>query len=335
MGNPWDYDFSAIGARTAPLLVVTGSDIEGSAKNDGGGFTFGGNSDVFKLFPDDLKFDQVNLSRQFLAGSSRPDLSRYEAVLNLVTDPDQHPRTLETLRKKLRGYRGRVINHPEAVVRCSRDRVARLLTAIPGLRVPRVVRVRGGNSPAADTVVRAGLAFPLIVRQAGTHTGKIVGLFDDVEQLRWALAEKGEFFATEFVDLRDSEGVYRKYRVYFFGRRLVFRNLYLSDQWNVHSKDHRRFIADRPEVLKDLEAMFTRAEGNFPESMSAVFREVRKRMPLDFFGMDVGFDRDGQAVLFEANATMSIVPRWDDVQFKPFLRPARQAIRELLTAPAR
>ncbi len=332
MGNPWEYDLSALGARAAPLLVVVGSDPNPGATKQGG-LRIGGNSDVYKLLPEALHFEQLNLSKQFLRQQGRPDLTLYPRVLNLITDPDQHPKVLESLRKLLRGYKGQVINRPEAVLRSGRDQVAKLLSGIPGLCVPRAIRLRAGKPDfAALAVERAGLQFPIILRQAGTHTGQIVGLVDNVEQLRSALPGEGDHIATEFVELRGEDGLYRKYRVYFFGRHIVYRNMYLSDQWNVHSKDHERCLAGRPDLAAQLEAMFARPEGAFSNSVLDTLRKVRERMPLDYFGMDFGFAPDGRAVLFEANATMSFFPSWSDMQFKHCLRAGQAAFRDLVGA---
>jgi hypothetical protein len=329
VGNSSIYDFSVLRAQTPPLLIVLGHDDHASATATGG-FRVGGSSDVYKLLPPGFPFDQVNLSRQFL--KQRPkDVSHYQCILNLVTDPDQHPKTLAALKKLLRGFRGRVINPPEAVLQSTRDQVARRLAGTSGLRVPKVVRLRPGKREAAvQAISRAGLQFPLILRRAGTHTGKIVGVFHGPDDLAAALTAETDHIATEFVNLEGGDGLYRKYRVYFFGTRVVYRNQYVSDQWNVHSKDHIRCLAERPQLQKELLAMFGRPEGAFPGPVFKMFREVRTRMPLDYFGLDFGFMPDGEAVLFEANATMSFFPSWTDVQFRHCLPPACQAFRELV-----
>ena len=322
-------DLSALRARTPPLLIVLGHDDHAAAKT-AGGFRVRGSSDVYKLLPQGFPFDQVNLSRQFLKQRPR-DLSPYQCVLNLVTDPDQHPRTLDALKKLLRGYRGRVINPPDAVLQSTRDQVAKRLAGTSGLRVPKVIRLRPGKPQAAvEAIAREGLQFPLILRRAGTHTGQIVGVFGGADELAEALTGEGDHVATEFVNLQGADGLYRKYRVYFFGRRIVYRNLYVSDQWSVHSKDHIRCLAARPQLGKELLAMFARPEGAFPAPVLKMFREVRARMPLDYFGMDFGFTAEGEAVLFEANATMSFFPSWADIQFRHCLQPASRAFRELI-----
>ena len=329
-------DLSALRAPTPPLLIALGHD--GQALATAGGFRVRGGSDVFKLLPPGFAFDQVNLSKQFLKQRPR-DVSQYRCILNLVTDPDQHPQTLNALKKLLRGYGGKIINPPEAVLQSTRDQVAKRLAGTPGLRVPKVVRLRPGNpDAAAQAIARAQIQFPVILRQAGTHTGKIVGVFERVDELLSALTGEGDHVATEFVNLQGADGLYRKYRVYFFGRRVVYRNLYVSDHWNVHSKDHVRCLAARPQLGKELLAMFIRPEGAFAQPVLKMFREVRARMPLDYFGMDFGFTPDGEAVLFEANATMSFFPSWRDMQFRYCLPPACEAFRELvdgaISAPA-
>ena len=64
---------------------------------DGGRSRLVGNSDIFKLLPDGLAFEQLNLSKQFLKQQGRPNLARYDCVLNLVSEADHSPNTLEAL----------------------------------------------------------------------------------------------------------------------------------------------------------------------------------------------------------------------------------------------
>ncbi len=332
MGNPWAYDFSAIG-RTAPLLIVHGSDADPAAKQQGG-FRVGGNSDVYKLLPETLAFEQANLGKQFLQRQGRPDMARFERVLNLVTDPDQNPRTLETLRKLLRGYRGQVINRPEAVLRTTRDQVAKRLAGIPGLRVPKVIRLSNPKPSAASAAAqRAGMTYPLIARLAGTHTGKIIGLVETPAELDAACVAPGQFILIEFVDFRSDDGLYRKCRLWSFGRKTIFRHMLITDNWNVHVSERTRFMVDRPELIEEEQRLLERPEGAFPGTVHAVFDAARDRLGLDFFGMDFGIDAQGQVVLFEANATMSFFPLVAHPRFaylEKILTPAQGAFRAML-----
>lgn len=319
-----------IGGR---LLVVLGGD-EGSKATEPGRFRVAGNSDIFKLIPESFKYERLKLRWQDLRQNMRPDLSRFDCILNLVTDPDQHPKTLDAVGKLLRGYRGRVINPPEAVLRTTRDRVAKQLAGINGLRVPKVVRLRNPKPGAASTAAgRAGLEFPLIVRLAGTHTGKIVGLADGPEALDSACCGRGEFILIEFVDFRSDDGLYRKYRLWSFGGRTIFRHMVVADDWNVHVKDRTRFMIDRPQLIDEELRLLERTAGTFPDVVHAVFDAVRQRLGLDFFGMDFAIDGKGAVILFEANATMSFLPLEPHPRFAylgKLLQPAQEAVWRML-----
>jgi hypothetical protein len=317
----------------AKLLIIFGADRDEHIEVAGGKMSVAGSSDLHRLIGADVPFHRTLITRNFFR-QQRALEPGYECILNLITEAEENGRVLENLRKLVRGYRARVINRPEAVLQSTRDLVARKLAGIPGLIVPRVLRLRAGNADAAaKTIERAGLRFPAILRRAGTHTGRIVGKFDDLDSVRAAEIDGAEHLATEFVDFRSADGLCRKYRVFFIGSRRVFRHLLVSEDWNVHASDRQRVMADRPELIAAEEAMFTTAEGAFSDEVQQVLSAVRERAPLDFFGADFGIAPNGSVVLFEANATMNFFPLSPDPRFAYLARcvePARSAFYELL-----
>ena len=77
----------------------------------------------------------------------------------------------------------------------------------------------------------------------------------------------------------------------------------------------------------------SRPDGDFAARHHAVFKAVRERLALDFVGMDFGIDREGNVVLFEANATMNYFPIFTDPKFaylQVCVPPAQQAFREMV-----
>jgi glutathione synthase/RimK-type ligase-like ATP-grasp enzyme len=320
--------------QTAKLLLIVGSDREDRMQVADGQLNISASTDLHLLIDSRVPVDRTLMTRNFFR-QQRALEPGYECILNLITEAEENGRVLENLRKFMRGYRARVINRPEAVLQSTRDIVARKLAGIPGLVVPRVLRLRNGKT-AAQLVERAGLRFPLIVRRVGTHTGRILGRFDDMDALRAAQVDGGEHLATEFVDFRSVDGLCRKYRVFFLGARRVFRHLLHSQDWNVHAKDRQDVMADRPELIAEEERMFAAPEGAFTSDVQQILSAVRERMPLDFFGMDFGITADGRMVLFEANATMNFFPLSPNPRFAYLERcvePARAAFRELLGLP--
>jgi len=320
-------------AAEVTLLQIIGADRSDQIARQGGKFKVTGSTDLHKLLGKGEPRHRLHVTPNFFRQARRPDLSSYRCLLNLITEPEQNSRVLENLRKLLRDLPGKVVNRPEAVLRSTRDQVARLLAGIPALDVPRVIRLKGRKTGVAQAIERAGLNFPVIVRQAGTHTGRIVGLFESADQLPASLSKDGEHIATEFIDFRSADGFYRKYRAFFIGGKIIFRHMLASDQWSIHARDRMRFMIDKPALLDEEKALFERPEGAFPQAVLETLEAVRERMPLDYFGMDFGIGRDGRVVLFEANATMNFFPFLADPRLdhvRKCLEPAREAFHLLV-----
>jgi glutathione synthase/RimK-type ligase-like ATP-grasp enzyme len=320
----------------AALLFIIGSGDDADRITQAGSrIVVTGSSDLTKLLVPPEPHHRLHVTRNYFRQGRQADLTGYKVLLNLITEPEAHAKTLANLKKVLRGVPGRVINKPEAVLRSTRDQVARLLTGIPRLIVPKTARLNGSKpAVAAAAIEKAGVTPPVILRQVGTHSGKIVGLFNAVEEAVAALTP-GDHVATQFVDFASADGLYRKYRAFFIGERIVLRHMLVSDHWNVHAKDRARFMAEHPQAVTEERALLESAVP-FQPGVREVLEAVRERMPLDFFGMDYGVTRDGEVVLFEANATMSFFPFSTDPQFEYLKRcfaPAQAALRELLGLP--
>jgi len=314
------------------LFIIGGGDEADQITQTGSKILVTGSSDLTKLLLDRVPHHRLHVTRNYFRQGRQADLTGYATLVNLITEPEQNSKVLENLRKLLRGVPGRVINKPEAVLRTTRDQVARLLSGVPGLIVPKTVRLNGRKpAVAASAIGKAGLTLPIILRAVGTHGGKIVGLFDSVEETVAALGP-GEHVAIQFVDFADADRLYRKYRVFFIGPHLVLRHMLVSDHWNVHAKDRGRFMAEHPDAVAEERALLE-SERPLPAQIRKVLDAIRDRMPLDFFGMDFGVTSSGEVVLFEANATMSFFPFSSDPQFeylKHCFAPAQAAFRELL-----
>lgn len=321
------------------LIVVGGDRIYKSSTP--GRMRFIGISDVDGLLPRAVPTRRLSLGKDLDAllmtlrrQSGGGDLSAFDCVLNLVAEPDHSPSTLEALRLLLRGYGGRVINRPEAVLRTSRADVANILGGIPGLLVPKVHRFRGGDPDAAlEAVTGAGLAFPFILRLPATHRGRSMMLVEDEGQFRSAVSSAPEYLAIQFIDYRSADGLHRKYRVWSFGGRQVFRHLAVTEHWIVHVTPGNELMIDRPDLIAEELRLMERPQGAFPDQVHTIIAEIGERLALDYFGVDFGFHPDGRMVLFEANAAMSYFPMVPHPRFefrRQLLAPAEEAFAAML-----
>jgi glutathione synthase/RimK-type ligase-like ATP-grasp enzyme len=320
--------------RQARILAIVGADRDDQIKTSGGKITLAGSSDFHLLLDPNQPFHVLQVTPQMLRQKRRPDFSPYDILLNLITEPERNERVLETLQKLLRGVRGKVINPPDAILKSTRDQIARRLCDVPGLLAPKAIRLTSAKpSIVRERIEQAGLRFPLILRQVATHTGHTVSLVDDLDDLVARMEQGIEHIATQFVDFQSADGIYRKYRVYFIGPHVVYRHAMASDHWNVHGKDRIRFMMGRPDLIDEEKALFAQPDGAFPLAVKQVFAAVRERIELDYFGLDFGIMPDGRVVLFEANATMTFYAPLPGPEFdylRACLPPARAAFRELV-----
>jgi glutathione synthase/RimK-type ligase-like ATP-grasp enzyme len=324
-------------ARPATLLLTFGADRDDQIRARDAQVTVAGSSDLFELIDADYPHHRLQITRQFLRHNRRPDLTRYHVILNLITEPEHNDRVLDNLRRLLRGFPGKVINRPEVILRTTRDQVAKRLADVPGLLVPKAIRLKLADpAKLRDRLDRAGMKFPLILRQPGTHLGTSQARFDDLEAMIAAMVPGTEYIATQFVDYRSADGLYRKCRTWFIGPHCIFRHQFASDHWNVHNKDGIRFMVDRPDLMEEEKALFASPDGAFPAPVKQVLAAIRQRIGLDYFGIDFGLMPDGQVILFEANATMnffSTLPSDEFAYVRACVPPARAAFRELLGLP--
>lgn len=287
-----------------------------------------GSTDLGRLLPDEVVRHRLVVTPDSFDGPP-PDLRRYPVIANMITEAEHSAGLLRSLDKWLSKVPQRVINRPAAVLRTTRDQVAGLLTGIDGLIVPKTVRFRRSECEVAAQSF-AG-ARGLILRRVGTHGGDIIGLFDSFDAALEALEGDGEHIVTEFVDYRSPDKLYRKFRVFFIGRRRILRHMLISDGWNVHGADRLNFMASRPELIAEERVRFE-SESPFAPQVCAIFDAVRERMPLDFFGLDFGLTPTGKVILFEANATMNFMPNLFIETFEHVGRsykPAQAALMEL------
>jgi glutathione synthase/RimK-type ligase-like ATP-grasp enzyme len=167
-----------------------------------------------------------------------------------------------------------------------------------------------------DVLARSGLTFPLLLRVPGFHNGRHFQRVERPEQLASTLAElPGEqLTAIQFLDSRGGDGQYRKYRVMMIAGRLYPLHLAISSHWKIHyvtanmaeCPEHRaeeaKFLDDMPAALGE-------------RAMEALAK-IQLVLGLDYAGIDFGLGAAGEVLLFEANATMTVLPpdrdpRWD------------------------
>jgi len=255
-------------------------------------------------------------------------LPPHRLVVNAIGDADLAGAALEGAAALLAHTDAPVINPPSAVMATGRAAIARRLKAVGGVRTARTEMVDRELLAAPDAVTRLaglGFAFPLLLRSPGFHGGEHFVRLESPEELPQALeALPGrELLAMEYLDARGLDGKCRKYRAMMIDGQLYPLHCAVSRHWKIHffsadmadSPEHRAedaaFLADMPAVLG-------------PRVMSAL-HSIQSALGLDYGGIDFGVDRRGNLLVFEANATMVILPPGADAKWN-YRRPAVERV---------
>ncbi len=235
-----------------------------------------------------------------------PNGTQGQSLVNAVADPDISsiaPRMLEQLLAE--SGRG-CLNHSTAVLDSGRDGVAAKLATLPGVHMPRTIRLRIDEPD--DIARRArehGLTWPLIVRVAGSHRGGAAAKIDEPGIIKESLRDLAwgghDLYLTEYVECRDEDGYYRKLRVVVVGREIFLRHLVIDDGWLVHVHDRLLgHLEEETATLADFRSgMLPRIAGTVHAIVEAV--------DMDFFGIDCNLRPDGRLLVFEVNAMMDIL----------------------------
>ncbi len=315
--DPWPYR----GAGRPVSVVLVQSALGGNVPLD--------------QFLDDRVFLKWTLAPEFF--DQQVGLPAHDLVLNGIGDADLCGAALEAAAVVLSQTTAPVINPPVRVQMTGRAANAARLA-----KLPRVVAARTQEwsremltAPSASSALAAaGFGFPLLLRSPGFHTGEHFEKVTDSGALHEVASRLpgATQLVMEFVDTRDADGNFRKYRVMMIGGELFPLHLAVSQSWKVHyfSADAEQYRAEDEAFLNDM----PRALG--PERLRTL-AAIRDELALDYGGIDFGLDDAGNVIVFEANATMVILPPSVEPAWAYRVGPierARRAMHQMLLTKA-
>jgi hypothetical protein len=224
-------------------------------------------------------------------------LPPHTLIVNTIGDADLCGAALANAERIVAKSNAPVINPPAVVQATGREAIARRLGGIPGVVAPRI-------SP----LHQADLHFPLLLRSPGYHTGQHFIRVGTADALATAAASLpgGDPLAIEYLDARGADGMARKYRVMFIDGAAYPLHLAISLDWKVHY--FSAAMAANPEYRAEEDRFLREMPAVVGEHGMAALARVQAALGLDYGGIDFGLASNGSLLLFEANATMVIIP---------------------------
>lgn len=235
----------------------------------------------------------------------------HQLVFNAIGDADLCKPALEAATRLVQRMKAPVINSPSAVRQTGRMANAQRLASLPGIVTPRIVSIARSvlaGPHGVATIALDGFTYPLLLRSPGFHTGRNFVLVESAAALPEAAATLpgDDLLVIEYLDARGSDGNARKYRVMMIDGEIYPLHLAISRQWKVHY-----FTADMAEQeshrLEDA-AFLDDMLGVLSAKAIAALKRVQDELALDYGGVDFGLNTEGDVLLFEANATMVVMP---------------------------
>ena len=240
-------------------------------------------------------------------------------MVNTIGDAEAAGAALRGAQAVLAHTSAPVINMPEAVLATGRCEIARRLAGLPGVITANTValpREALAAPDAIDTLSAHGFKFPLLLRTPGFHQGEHFERVESYDQLPAVLAllPGSELTVLQYLDARGCDGRLRKYRAMMIDGKIYPLHAAVSSHWKIHyfSAEMTDFPKHRAEDAQFLENM-SGVLG--PRAMRAL-KAIQAALGLDYGGVDFGLSQQGDVLVFEANATMAVIPpaedkRWD------------------------
>ncbi|HTV52484.1 MAG TPA: tetratricopeptide repeat protein [Steroidobacteraceae bacterium] len=284
-----------------------------------------------RAFLDARLFEIAALYMEFY--DPRQPLPDHDVIFNAIGDADLCELALQRCEELLTRSRAPLINAPARVRESGRLEIAQRLARLPGVRTPQMRMLSRAALALAED-----LAFPLLLRSVGFHTGRHFLRVDATAELPAALAALPgeELLLIEYLDARGSDGCWRKYRVMIIDGALYPLHLAVSAHWKVHyfSSAMAEAAHHREEERRFLESMPLALGARVARALEG----VAEHLALDYAGIDFGLASDGSVLLFEANATMAILRPAPDAMWdyrRPAIERALAAAREMVVRRAR
>lgn len=264
--------------------------------------------------------DDFHFTYIFTGGAELPNARKHIAQPDLVINNYVNGELilsrgiLPRLSELVASFGAPVVNHPIKAVQTTRDVSVKLLEHVPGVLVPKTMRFSSSGKSRAETVreIEGHYDYPLITRTLTMQRGKGMTKVDCRDALIAVLAGDfpETFFVTQYVDSRGGAKFFRKLRAAVVGDEVTVVRVDYSPDWNVHAPSRTddgvaaclangQLFEEEARICKDPEACLGRPA---VQSLQA----VRKRIPLDVFGIDFDVGADGALVFYEANATMNL-----------------------------
>ncbi len=252
-----------------------------------------------------------------VAGNLNEDLPQHDVLFVAIAESEENLPLLKQLEPILKNWTKPVLNPPEKITKMSRDAACQLLANIDEISMPETLRY------SLESLNSASFDYPIIIRPIDSHAGHDLDKIESENALKNYLAQQNynEFFVAKFIDYRNADGLFRKYRVMLIAGKPFLAHLAISQNWMIHYLN-AGMAEDAKKRAEEAQVMAQFNE-TFAQKHAAAFQKIYQRSGLDYVGLDCSETPDGKLLIFEIDSCM-IVHAIDPIDLFPY-KPTHMA----------
>lgn len=213
-----------------------------------------------------------------------------------------------------------IVNRAEYIAKLGRGSVSTMLQGLPGIDMPPTACV-----PRAELGQGAPFAYPVIVRPLDSHAGQGLEKIDDATGLRAYLAQHGEamFYVSPFIDYRNADGPYRKYRIVIIDGHAYAGHMALSGHWMIHYLNAH--MSDSEAKRAEEAAFMENFDDDFGKRHAMALQAIAQAAQLDYLVIDCAESPSGKLLVFEIDSA-AVIHGMDPVDTFPYKQAQVQKI---------
>lgn len=240
-----------------------------------------------------------------------PPIPEHDVAMVMVSDCEEGRIVLKYLESIIAMWPRPVINAPANVPKVGRELLYGELVGIKNLNIPSTTRcsrarLLGLNSIDEIETNTDELAFPIIIRPVDSHAGFGLHKIDGIQELAQYVQDRPEleFYISRFVEYKNADGLYRKFRVIVIDGKAYPCHLAISTHWMIHYVNAGMVddAVKRSEEQKWMDAF----ETEFCKRHANAIAAIAQTLGLEYFGIDCAETETGDLLIFEACTSLVV-----------------------------
>lgn len=285
-----------------------------------------------------LEGADMQIEAFYVDGQTPADLELPEHDLLFVAAcaRDENAPMLDRIEQIIAHNGSKVINRPAGIRLTTREAGYELLGKVPGICMAHTLRLSrermlevAAGSLRLPEIIEGD--YPFIVRPVDSHGGAALEQVTEVADLARYLERTRveEYYVAPFIDYRDADGLFRKYRIVMIGGKPYIGHMGVSSHWMVHYP-YPEMLAN-PERGQEEARMMAEFDNDFARRHAQALSAIAERTGLEYVGFDCAETHDGRLLVFEI-ATAMVVHDMDDSQTFPYKLPQMRRVFDAFQA---